>query len=569
MLTNLTINNIVLIEKLEIDCKEGLTVLTGETGAGKSILLDALGLAVGMRSSSAVIRKGANKASVSANFIFEDKTNIAFDKLKELAIDTDENEIILRRTIYKDGRSKAFINDNSVSVTTLRDISTSLVEIHGQFETSGLLQVKSHKNILDKYANHKAVLDELKNAWNSWQKISQTLAETKASINKNKSDEDYIKHMIDELEKLNPTAGEEEELLSARQKLQNAEKISEGLKEADYIISSDDGIEILLAKVRGGLERLASDVELTELEEAIKAIERAEVEIGEAVLSLNNLASSIYIDEDISLDAIEERLFALKDCARKHNCQISELSEKLQELKQQISLIENHEHKLLELAKEEAEAKAQYLKIANRLSASRKKAAEKFVLALTKELPSLKLDKVKFEVAIDKIENENSWSDSGIDKVEFRVAMNPGQSPAPLQKAASGGELSRLMLALKVVLAEIDKTDVMVFDEIDAGIGGAVADAVGEHLKKLSKNRQVLVVTHSPQVASKGDNHFIIEKTQTKDTVTKIIEITDLKNRCEEIARMLAGQKITEEARAAALKLLEQEESATLQNKVA
>ncbi len=560
MLTNLTINNIVLIEKLEIDCKEGLTVLTGETGAGKSILLDAVGLAIGMRSSSSIIRKGTDKASVSAQFSFVDKNNIVFNKLKVLDIDIDENELILRRTIYKDGRSKAFVNDNAVSVSTLKDISASLVEIHGQFETSGLLQAKSHKNILDKYANHKERLDKLKTAWNEWQEISRYLAEAKANIAKSKSDEDYIKHMIDELEKLSPIEKEEEELIATRQKLKNAEKISEGLKEADYIISSDEGVEILLAKVRGRLERLASDIELAELDEAIKAIEQAEVEVGEAVLSLNSLASSVYVDEDMTLDIIEERLFALKDCARKHNCQISELPDKLQELKEQISLVENHEHRLFKLEKEEQEAKTRYLTLAKEVSASRKNSAEKFVLALTKELPSLKLDKVKFEVAIDKIENENNWNEGGIDKVEFRVAMNPGQSPTPLQKAASGGELSRLMLAFKVVLAEIDMTDVMVFDEIDSGIGGAVADAVGEHLKKLSKNRQVLVVTHSPQVASKGDSHFVIEKTQTKDTITKITKMIDLKDRCEEIARMLAGQKITNEARAAALILLEQEE---------
>ena len=547
MLTSLTIHNVVLIDRLTLEGEAGLSALTGETGAGKSILLDALGLALGARADAGLVRHGEQQATVTACFDLPAKHPVlALLKEKDLqAADT----LILRRTLGKDGRSKAFINDAPVGVQLLKEIGAALVEIHGQFETQGLLDPQTHGHALDSYAGITGDTALTRQAWNNWRMAQAKLDQAVADIEATRLQEEYLKYTVAELEKLSPQPGEEEVLAAKRSLLLNREKMGTALEQATQLLESEDGIQSQLGKLHGLLSRAKAD-------SLMEALARAESEIGELAYQVENLKSGGGSDENLA--EIEERYFSLRECAKKHRCTTDDLPGVYEELSQKLRLITHQEDALAELNKAVAVNKEKFVALAGKLSAARQKAALKMSKAVNGELPDLKLDKATFAVSCIKGATEAEWGPEGFDRVQFVVSTNPSTSPGPIHKIASGGELSRFMLALKLILADGGSIPTLIFDEVDSGIGGATADAVGERLARLAKKYQVLVVTHSPQVAARASHHWIVAKTAQKGTViTKILPLKALNERQEEIARMLSGATVTPEARAAAAKLLE------------
>ena len=545
MLASLIIKNVVLIEHLTIEFRQGLCALTGETGAGKSILLDSLGLALGARSDSGLVGKGSEQASVTA--VFEVNNNhpiLSFLHEQDLESNTD---LILRRNISKEGRSKAYINDQPVSVSLLKQAGEMLVEIHGQFDTQQLLSSQYHIDLLDEYADHHSLLEEIQTSWKYWQDCLDKLKNLRDKIDKARDDEEYFRISLEDLDSLSLKENEEENLTILRDRLMSREKILENLNNAEMGLQE---IENISGTVWRALERLGDDGK-----EASQVMNRANAEIQEVSLVIQNLLGDLDKNE-FSLEEIDDRLFALKAQARKHNCSINDLPNKREEISQFLNGIENQDQLLSDLVLEAEKAKRDYQSKAENLSTLRIAAAKKLSGFIMKELPPLKLEKASFEVLVEALPEEQ-WNAKGANKVQFLVAMNPGTEPGPIHKVASGGEMARLMLALKVVLAEVGTAGSLVFDEVDSGVGGATAAAVGEHLAKLSEYRQVLVVTHSPQVAAMAQNHWIVSKGGQKNMVTNIVPLSDLLQRQEEIARMLAGAEITDEARAAANKLLE------------
>ncbi len=556
MLSYLSIRNIVLIKALEIDCSAGLSALTGETGAGKSILLDALGLALGMRAETGLVRKGADKAEVTATFSLPAGDYPVYRLFEKQDIDIAKGEeIILRRSLSEDGRSRAFINDRPVSIGLLREAGERLVEIHGQFETHGLLHVKTHRTVLDRYGGHTEELSKVAAAWKNWRTAEEALARTRTGLEKSRADEDYLKHQLAELDSLAPETGEEERLGGLRKLLGSREKISEAAMQCREFLSGDGAACDLVAQAQSLLDRVIGDIAQENLTGAAAALDRAAVELDEALAEIENIDGS-FESEDMSLDMIEERLFALRDCARKHGCTVAELPQKREEIAENLNLIAHQDEALEALQAAENKTREEYAQAAASLTARRNETARRLEKLLLKELPLLKLDKVQFVAEVKSSAEPSDWTAEGADRVRFLVATNPGQEPAPLEKVASGGELSRLMLAFKVVMAGKSRIPCLIFDEIDSGIGGAVADAVGAHLKRLSAHHQVLVVTHSPQVAAKADCHLVISKTQGQETLTDVTPLLTAEERREEIARMLSGRDVTEEARAAAEKLI-------------
>ncbi len=546
MLTSLRIHNVVLIDQLTIEFEKGLCALTGETGAGKSILLDSLGLALGARSESALVRKGADQASVTATFEVEkNHPSLAILQGAELAGD---RELILRRSVSKDGRSRAFINDQPVSVALLREVGDTLVEVHGQFETQGLLNPSTHRNLLDEYAGIDGKLSEIHEAW----KNEETkLEELKAETEKSRTEENYLRQSLEDLDGLEPKQGEEEGLASLRERLMHREQVLEGLNTAYQILSGDDDP---VRKAWAALDRIADKLG-EQAKEVIGALDRASSETQEAIASIQSLSTDLEQSEH-SLESIDDRLFALRAQARKHECTVDELPALRDKLAAQLSRIEHADEALAAQIKKAERARKTYIQEAEKLSDVRKKAAAKLDKLVAKELPPLKLEKAKFVTDITALE-QPEWGPQGMDRVRFLVATNPGSEPGALNKIASGGEMARFMLALKVVMAELGAAGSLVFDEVDSGIGGSTADAVGERLARLARDKQVLVVTHAPQVAARASHHWIVLKDGQKDMRTNVIPLGEVAERREEIARMLAGATITNEARAAADKLLE------------
>ncbi len=550
MLTNLSIRNVVLIEKLDIDFTKGLTVMTGETGAGKSILLDSVGLALGARGESSLIRKNCNKLSVTATFNLS-STNPVFYILDEYEIECEnKGEITIRRIIDINGKNKLFINDQTTTVKLLKEISKYLVEIHGQFDTHGLLNQANHITTLDSYANCKKELDACSDKFNLLKIASKKRKDEQQKIEKAKQEEDYLRFCIDELKKINPIEDEEEELNKDRKVLMNAEKIIENLTKAHSSINIENNIRTALASLDA-----VNNLTDGKYNDIIESLDRALIEIQDSSNEIENLANNTEYNTN-RLEEIEQRLFSLKNIARKHQCEINDLPNKLQDFQDRLSSIEQGDEYLIELAKKEEQAKLDYIKSAKTLSDKRIVSAKKLDENVIKELPPLKLEKAKFLTQIEKLE-ENEWSETGFDKISFMIKTNPDSPFGPIGKIASGGELARFMLALKVNLANTSSVPTLIFDELDTGVGGATATAVGIRLKQLAQNLQVLVVTHSPQVASNGDNHMRVEKNTNNDNITTTT-LTKLSNNDikEEIARMLAGETITDEARAAANVLL-------------
>ncbi|MXO85466.1 DNA repair protein RecN [Altererythrobacter aurantiacus] len=552
MLTRLSIRNIVLIEALDLDFSGGLGVLTGETGAGKSILLDALGLVLGNRADSALVRAGEDKASVTASFEFAKLPAAMSAVLDDADIEIEDGEpLIIRRQLKADGKSKAFVNDQPVGVALLREMAPFLVELHGQHDDRGFVNPKGHRLLLDRYAG--AESSRVADAWHEWRAAEKQLSEARQSLEQAKADQDLLLAHLAELTALEPVAGEEARLAETRASMQKGEKLSGELAELRILWEGSDSPLAALRVAARKLDRIAGEHPL--LGEALEALDRAVIETGEAEDRLN-AAGEALIHDPAALETAETRLFELRALARKHRCEVDELPEKMREMRGQLDAIEGGEAQLDALEAAEREAGASYAARAEALHANRVAAAMELDEAVAGELAPLKLDAARFKTAVAEMPEER-WGPHGLDSVEFLIATNPGADFAPLGKIASGGELSRFILALKVALAEQGGAATVIFDEIDRGVGGAVASAIGERLARLADGGQLLAVTHSPQVAARGNTHYLIAKS-SEGTVTRTsVGRLDQEARKEEIARMLSGAEVTDEARAQADRLLE------------
>ncbi len=549
MLTALSIRDIVLIEALDLDFDSGLGVLTGETGAGKSILLDALGLVLGARAESGLVRNGCLHASVTASF---DPTASALHLLKANDLDADLTEpLIIRRTLKADGGSRAFINDQPVSATLLRQIGEGLVEIHGQHDDRGLINPRGHRALLDNFS--KAEVASVTTAWHAMKASAEALEAARAALADADRDRDYLSHAVAELNKFAPEAGEEATLAERRSTMQRGEKIASDLSQVSTLIESADGALSQLRQAARILDRISRDH--SALGEALASVDRAIIEGSMAEDQLAEAARALTFNP-ADLENDEARLFDLRALARKHRVQPDDLAALALELAEKLAAIEAGGEGLAQLEARLERTRTAYREAALALSAQRKSAALRLDKAVAGELAPLKLDAAQFRTIVDQLP-ETGWGPQGIDRVEFEISTNPGAPFAPLIKIASGGELSRFILALKVALAEAGGAATMIFDEIDRGVGGAVASAIGERLSRLSKQSQLLVVTHSPQVAARGDAHLLIAKAHDGTVTRTGVHMLSPKERQEEIARMLSGAEVTDEARAQAGRLLE------------
>lgn len=548
MLQSLSIRNVVLIDKLDLDFRNGLSVLTGETGAGKSILLDSLGLVLGNRAETSLIRLGEDKLSVTANFDLPPLSCPFYELLSENELEC-EGEVIIKRTLSRDGKGKIFINDQAISVKLLKDIGKFLVEVHGQFDNQGLLNPANHLSVLDAYGDYSALLSDIKNKFHTYKQAKNARAKAEADILKAKQDEENLRHWVKELEAAKTYAGEEVELSQRRFELMNAEKIIESLSYAYNVLTQSNDVQGSIRHAQAAMDKANVHVE-GKYDEIIATLDRALIETNEAISQIENASENISMNTN-ELENIESRLFMLKGLARKHQVSIDELEQVLNNFQAQLSSIELGEEGIENLRKSEQAARLDYIKVANELSLKRTQTALKLDKNVMAELPPLKMEKAKFITQLQKLD-ETSWSENGFDEVAFTVATNPNSPQGPINKIASGGELARFMLALKVNLAQSSNVSAMIFDEVDAGVGGATAQAVGERLARLAGEVQVMVVTHSPQVASRGNNHFKVEKSTTNNITTTSVYELSASERNEEIARMLAGEVITDEARAAA-----------------
>ncbi|MDF2638093.1 MAG: repair protein RecN [Novosphingobium lindaniclasticum] len=552
MLNRLSIRNIVLIEALDLDFGRGLGVLTGETGAGKSILLDALGLVIGNRADSGLVRAGETRATVTASFEFPQLPAALRAVLDEADIEIEPGEpLILKRQLKADGGSRAFLNDQPVGVALLREIAPALVEIHGQHDDRGLVNSKGHRALLDRFAGGDVAGVEA--AWKTWRTAQNALDTARAQVAKAAEDQDLLLAHLAELDVLAPLEGEEEELAQARAGMQKGEKLSDDLVALQHLWTGSDSA---LATLRGAsrrLDRIAGEHPL--LAEALEALDRAVIEASEAEDRLDRAAEALAFDPD-ELDRIETRLFDLRAAARKQGCQVDDLPEKMREMRSALDAIEGGEEHVAGLERAAQKAALVYREQAEALHDLRRSAAKRLDKAVAAELAPLKLDAARFQTSVIRLPEER-WNAQGMDMVEFLISTNPGADFAPLAKIASGGELSRFILALKVALAEEGGAATVIFDEIDRGVGGAVASAIGERLARLASDGQLLAVTHSPQVAARGRRHYMIAKS-SEGTVTRTsVALLDEGERKEEIARMLSGAEVTAEARAQADRLLE------------
>ncbi|ABQ38087.1 DNA repair protein RecN [Bradyrhizobium sp. BTAi1] len=553
MLARLSIRDIVLIERLDLEFSNGLAVLTGETGAGKSILLDAFALALGGRGDASLVRHGAEQGQVTA--VFEiGKEHPAARILAANGLDAN-GEMILRRVQYGDGRTRAFINDQSVSVQTLKAIGATLVEIHGQHDERALVDAATHRRLLDAFAGLEKDVAAVEALWVARRTAVTALDQHRAGMERAAREADYLRHAADELKKLAPKEGEETQLAARRTAMMQGEKIAGDLRDAQDAVSGNQSpIAALAAAVRRLERRAVSSPAL--VDPAVKAMDAAINALEEADQHLTAALAATDFDP-LELERIEERLFALRAAARKYSTPVDGLAALAAKYAADVVLIDAGAEQLKKLEAAAAAADGRYAAAAAKLSAARSKAAEKLNRAVHAELAPLKLERAKFMTQVDS--DADAPGPEGIDRVEFWVQTNPGTRPGPMMKVASGGELSRFLLALKVVLSDRGSAPTLVFDEIDTGVGGAVADAIGARLARLAHGVQVMAVTHAPQVAARADQHLLISKDaldRGKRVVTRVNTLATLHRR-EEIARMLAGAEVTAEARAAADRLLE------------
>jgi DNA repair protein RecN (Recombination protein N) len=548
----------VLIERLELAFGPGLTVLTGETGAGKSILLDSLGLALGDRSDAAMVRAGAEQASVSAGF-----SPVAGHPIHALLDELglpDQEDIVLRRAVAKDGRSRAWVNDTPVGSATLRRVGALLVEVQGQHDQMGLADPATHLRLLDGYGLPPDLRHEVAARHRAWRACVERLQAAEAAILDARREEDFLRHASAELAKLDPRPGEEDELAAQRHALQQGEKRAEAIASALSELTPRDrrstGPAASLRAAARALQRLlpaGSEAE-NPAHSALAALERAEEALADAETLLSRLQAEADADPR-QLEQAEERLFALRGAARKYTVPVAELPDLLTGFRGRLAALDHGGAEIAGLAREADASRARYAEAARTLSAARQAAALTLEAAVNAELPPLRLDRAQFFASVTQLAEE-SWGAAGADTVRFLIATNPGQPPGPLGRIASGGELSRLMLALKVVLVSGSAVPTLVFDEVDSGIGGATAAAVGDRVARVADGVQVLVVTHSPQVAARGTAHLRVSKSVRGARTETQVHVLDAGARREEIARMLAGEVITPAARAAADSLL-------------
>jgi DNA repair protein RecN (Recombination protein N) len=558
MLTALSIRDIVLIERLDLSFTSGLTTLTGETGAGKSILLDSLGLALGARADATLIRTGAEQAVVAAAFAVP-HNHPAAALIAEQGLDAGE-EIFVRRILSKDGKSRALVNDQPVSVGFLKKLAALLIEIQGQHEQVGLADPANHLALLDAFGVPLHARAAVAAAHKAWKDSAARLADAEQKIAEAARDEDLLRHAVDELTTLSPEPGEEETLAAERHRLQAGERRAEAIATALSEIAPRDRRSAnpaaalrAAARALGKLSSGRPDAETAPEAPALAALERAEEAIAQAEQLLTRLAHEQ--EDPRALESTEERLFSLRAAARKYGVPVADLPAHLAELREKLAALDHGAADIVALKAETAKNRLAYIEAAAALSDLREKAARKLEKALAAELPPLKLDRARFTVERTLLP-EQSFGPRGADGVKFLIATNPGEPPGPLEKIASGGELSRLMLALKVVLTGAASVETLIFDEVDSGIGGATAAAVGDRLAAVAEHVQVLVVTHSPQVAARGTTQFRVSKRVFKDRAVTIVESLTDTDRREEIARMLAGEQVTEAARQAATSLL-------------
>ncbi|WP_022720366.1 DNA repair protein RecN [Rhodopseudomonas sp. B29] len=557
MLSRLSIRDIVLIERLDIEFAKGLAVLTGETGAGKSILLDAFALALGGRGDASLVRHGAEHGQVTATFdVAKDHPAFAILKANGLdePVDDEAGELILRRVQLGDGRTRAFINDQSVSVQTLKAVGAALVEIHGQHDERALVDAATHRRLLDAFAGLEKDVAAVETLWDGRRTARADLDAHRAGMERAAREADYLRHASDELKQLAPKDGEETALAERRATMMQGEKIASDLREAQEVVGGPHSPVSALAAAVRRLERRAGTAPQL-IEPAVKAIDAAINALEEADQHLNAALAAADFDP-LELERIEERLFALRAAARKYSTPVDGLAALAAKYAADVALIDAGAGKLKKLEQAAAEADARYDAAAAKLSAARTKAADKLNKAVNGELAPLKLERAKFMTQVEA--DAATPGPQGIDRVEFWVQTNPGTRPGPMMKVASGGELSRFLLALKVVLSDKGSAPTLVFDEIDTGVGGAVADAIGGRLARLASKVQVMAVTHAPQVAARADQHLLISKAaldKGKRVATRVAALAD-DHRREEIARMLAGAEITAEARAAADRLI-------------
>ena len=553
MLAQLAIKDIVLIDRLDVNLEVGLTVLTGETGAGKSILLDAFSLALGGRGDGGLVREGASQGQVTAIF------DLGIDhpaRITARAADIDvDGDLILRRVQMSDGRTRAFVNDQPVSIQVLKLIGAALVEIHGQHDDRALTDPTTHRALLDASAALEGDRQQVATSFEDLRTKEKTLQKLRAEIEKARADADYLRHAADELAKLHPENGEEQRLAERRIAMQQAEKVAGELREAYEIFGGDRSAVPAISSVMRRLERRATQAPGL-IEPTVKALDAALIALDEVQSTLDVALRNADFDPK-ELEQCEERLFALRAAARKYSVPVDDLDKLAERFSDDLLKLDAGEHRLAALETAVVDARKAYLDASRLLSTRRLEAAAALEKAVNLELAPLKLERAKFICKVES--NEQVLSQTGIDQVEFWVQTNPGTKPGPMMKVASGGELSRFMLALKVVLADRGSAPTLVFDEIDTGVGGAVADAIGQRLKRLARKVQVLAVTHAPQVAAIANRHFLIAKEDVAEgtRVATRVGMLETKARREEIARMLSGETISAEARAAAERLLQ------------
>jgi len=548
MLRQLVIQDVVLIDRLAIEFEPGLGVLTGETGAGKSILLDALGLALGNRADVSLVRSGQAAASVSAEIELPNG-HAALGVLANQGITPEPGEpLIMRRSLKADGGSRAFAGAASLPASVLRDIATLAVEIHGQHDDRGLLNPRGHRALLDAFGG--IDVSGIETAWAELQRIDAELAEARASVESAARDREYLEHAAEEIEALNPTPGEETRLAEERAAMQAGAKAGESLTGLDELLGGSEGALANLRLAARRIERGAAEHPL--LAEALASLDRAVIEASEAEDKIARASDALAFDP-ARLEEAEARLFDIRALARKHRVEPDALAALGQEMRSKLQAIEAGGERIGELERALAEARKAYDAATAAVSDARAQAASRLDARVAEELAPLKLDSARFRTSLSGSEP----GPKGVDRVEFEVSTNPGAPFGPLIRIASGGELSRFILALKVALAEAGNARTMIFDEVDRGVGGAVASAIGERLARLAEDAQVLVVTHSPQVAARAAHHYRIEKSHGAEGTRTTVRKLSPDERCEEIARMLSGAAITDEARAQAARLME------------
>ncbi|KGF70596.1 DNA recombination protein RecN [Hoeflea sp. BAL378] len=554
MLVQLSIRDIVLIEKLDLEFDAGLSVLTGETGAGKSILLDSLSLALGGRGDGGLVRHGADKGQVTAVF------DVAVDHparllLRDNGID-DDGDLVFRRVQSADGRTRVFLNDQPASVALMREAGLRLVEIHGQHDDRALVETDAHRALLDAFGGLTDRAADVGRLYEVWRESERALKAHRAKVEAARREADFLRSSVDELEKLHPVEGEEEVLAERRSHMMKAEKMASDINEANEVLNGQGSPMPTISGLMRRLERKAQEApEL--LGDTVAALDRVLNALADAQTAVETaLRSADFNPRD--LEETEERLFALRGAARKYNVTVEALPELAAQMVADLSDLDAGEERLAAMQARVGETRTAFLDAAGQLSVRRHEAAEALTAAVMAELPALKLERAEFMVSISS--DTDNAGPTGIDAIAFHVRTNPGSRPGPIMKVASGGELSRFLLAIKVALADRGSAPTLVFDEIDTGVGGAVADAIGKRLKRLASGVQVLSVTHAPQVAARAATHMLIAKGPSAAgslTVTTRVSTMGADQRREEIARMLAGEHVTDEARAAAARLLD------------